>query len=85
MNESKRRERAAQKSALALAMKNQEASIPMNDLFRMKEKPRNRGSLDGEIGGKGQGLTKLANAIPFPSFLLFLSGKEFGELHRQVP
>ena len=46
-------------------------------------------SLDGEIGGArvrgAPRLTRLVNANRFPSFLLFLSGKEFGELHRQVP
>jgi hypothetical protein len=30
-------------------------------------------------------LTKLINVRRFPSFLLFLSGKKFGELHRQFP
>jgi hypothetical protein len=30
-------------------------------------------------------LTRLINVRRFPSFLLFLSGKKFGELHRQFP
>jgi hypothetical protein len=78
-------------------MKDQEVTILMNDLaadydmFRMKEKPRKiRAGLSrrGDWGARVRGdprLTRLVNAIRFPSFLLFLSGKEFGELHRQVP
>jgi hypothetical protein len=77
-------------------MKDQEVTILMNDLaadydmFRMKEKPRKiRAGLsrrgDWGLGSGDPRLTRLVNAIRFPSFLLFLSGKEFGELHRQVP
>ena len=51
--------KAAQKRALALTMKDQEVTILMNDLaadydmFRMKEKPRKipAGLLDGDVSG----------------------------------
>ena len=72
-------------------MKDQEVTILMNDLaadYDMLPAKYARGSLDGKIGGLGSGvprLTRLVNAIRFPSFLLFLFGKELGELHRQVP
>ena len=57
----------------------------------MKEKPRKiRAGLSrrGCVWGLGRGaprLTRPVNVRRFPSFLLFLFGKKFGELHRQFP